>query len=183
MKWSTLYISQNVLLPCFAYAAVLLPTAKIIYIGGIEKQLLIPPRLVDIKMVRLFDTKSFTCSTKQTTGANIVSRAGHAAILTQNDINTWEWSIPKIPQKDAPPSLTLHSATIFENYMIISFGLIVSQLSQQGAAALDNIYILDIRNYTWITVATINNLESIPVPINPSLSTPTLIIVVTSVAA
>ncbi|KAF0526949.1 galactose oxidase [Gigaspora margarita] len=131
---------------------------------------------------------------KQTTGASIDSRAGHTAVLTQNgriliyggstinytqvspdlvvlDINTWEWSIPNILQKDAPPSL-VHSATIYENYMIISFGLQISQLSP---ARINYVYVLDIRNYTWATVATINNLKSIPVPTNPSI--PTLIIV------
>ncbi|RIB14216.1 hypothetical protein C2G38_1673973 [Gigaspora rosea] len=64
MKWSTLNIAQNVPLPCSAYAAVLLPTAEIIYIGGVELPLFGSPRLVEIKMVRLFNTKSFTWSTK-----------------------------------------------------------------------------------------------------------------------
>ncbi|KAF0526951.1 galactose oxidase [Gigaspora margarita] len=187
MKWSTLNISQNVPLPCIAYAAALLPTDEIIYIGGCEWSLLIPPRLVDIKM--------------QTIGASIDSRFGHTAVLTPNEsiiiyggstmnitqvspdlvvlnINTWEWFIPNIPQKDAPLSLIFHSAAIYENYMIVSFGAVVSQLFQQNLPAFDNIYILDLRNYTWVTVATINNLESIPVPTNPN--TYTLIIVVTS---
>ncbi|KAF0526944.1 galactose oxidase [Gigaspora margarita] len=200
LKWSTLNISQNVPLPCIAYAAVLLPTDEIIYIGGVELLLLGNPRLVDIKMVRLFNTKSFTWSTKQITGASIDSRGGHTAVLTQNgsiiiyggstinytqvapdlmvlDINNWEWSIPNIPQTNAPQLLTHHSAAIYENYMIVSFGRIVSQLSP---ATINGINILDIRNYTWVAVATINNLESTPVP---TVLTPTLNIVVTSVAS
>ncbi|RIB14219.1 hypothetical protein C2G38_1674138 [Gigaspora rosea] len=64
MKWSTLNISQNVPFPCFGYAAVLLPTAEIIYIGGSEQPLLGSIRSVDIKAIRLFNTKSFTWSTK-----------------------------------------------------------------------------------------------------------------------
>ncbi|KAF0526945.1 galactose oxidase [Gigaspora margarita] len=154
----------------------------------------------DIKMVRLFNTKSFTWSNKQTIGASIDNRGRHTAVLTQNgsiiiyggstinitqvspnlavlDINTWEWSIPNISQKNVPPSLVYHSATIFGNYMIVSFGQILLQLSP---ATISYIYILDIRNYTWVTVATINNLEAIPIPTNPSSSTYTLIIVVTS---
>ncbi|CAG8818226.1 28411_t:CDS:2, partial [Gigaspora margarita] len=59
------------------------------------------------------------------------------------DIKTWEWSIPNIAQKDAPPSLASHSAAIYENYMIVSF-------------------------------------ESTPIP---TILTPKLIIVVTSVAS
>ncbi|RIB14218.1 hypothetical protein C2G38_1674102 [Gigaspora rosea] len=154
MKWSTLNIAQNVPLPCIAYAAVLLPTAEIIYIGGFELPFFGSPRLVEIKMVRLFNTKSFTWSNKQTTGENIDSRMGHTAVITQNgsiiiyggstinatqvspdlvvlDINTWEWSIPNIPQKDSPSSLVFHSAAIYENYMIVSFGnyLIIILLS------------------------------------------------------
>ncbi|KAF0526948.1 galactose oxidase [Gigaspora margarita] len=206
MKWSTLNIFQNVPLPCNNYAAVLLPTAEIIYIGGLELPRLGPLRLVDMKTIRLFNTKAFTWSTKQITGASIDSRGGHTAVITQNgsiiiyggvtinstqvspdlavlNINTWEWSIPKISQINAPQPLALHSATIYKNYMIISFGWSILKGSSSSF-----IYILDIRSYTWVTTTAINNLgpfEPTPTPTNagiPSSSTPTLIIVVTSVA-
>ncbi|KAF0526947.1 galactose oxidase [Gigaspora margarita] len=192
MKWTTLNISQNVPLPRIIYAAVLLPTDEIIYIGGVDMSLSDNLRLVDIKAVQLFNTKSFTWSTKQTTGAGIDSRFGFTAVLTRNgsiiiyggeamnytsykqvspdlavlNINTWEWSIPNISQKNAPPSsLVFHSATLYENYMIVSFGLIlsISRLSEL-------FYILDIRNYTWVTATTINNLGPLePTPISTVL--------------
>ncbi|RIB12748.1 hypothetical protein C2G38_2199809 [Gigaspora rosea] len=94
-----------------------------------------------------------------------------------------EWSIPYISQKNAPPSLAFHSATIYENYMIISFSLSIPIKNQSYF-----IYILDIRSYTWVATTAINNLgplEPTPIPTNagiPSSSTPTLIIVVSSVA-
>ncbi|KAF0526946.1 galactose oxidase [Gigaspora margarita] len=200
MKWSTLSISQNVPLPRFAYAAVLLPTAEIIYIGGHEDPQF---SLVEIKMVRFFNTKSFTWSNKQTTGASIDSRGSHTAVLTQDgsiiiyggmtinftrvspdlavlNINTWEWSIPNIPQKDVPPSLARHSAAIYENYMIVSFG---RHVSEPQPSTNPFIYILDIRNYTWVNVANINKLESTPIPTNLSSFKFTLIVVVASVAS
>ncbi|CAG8562496.1 46081_t:CDS:2 [Gigaspora margarita] len=98
------------------------------------------------------------------------------------NINTWEWSIPNISQKNAPPSLAFHSATTYEIYMIISFGWSIRKTSPSSS-----IYILDIRSYTWVTTTAINNLgplEPTPIPTNagiPSSSTPTLIIVVSSV--
>ncbi|CAG8741303.1 40532_t:CDS:2, partial [Gigaspora margarita] len=95
------------------------------------------------------------------------------------DVNTWEWSIPNIPQKDAPPSRLFHSTAIYENYMIVSFGRLASELTP---TIIKLIYILDIRDYTWVTETTINNLGSTPVPNNPSSSISTLIIVVTIVA-
>ncbi|KAF0526950.1 galactose oxidase [Gigaspora margarita] len=206
MKWSTLNISQNVPLPCTAYAAVLLPTAEIIYIGGLELPVLGSLRLVDIKSIRLFNTKSFTWSIKQTTGASIDSRKRHTAVLTQNgsiiiyggstinstqvspdlavlNINTWEWSIPNISQKNAPSLLEYHSSTLYENFMIVSFGSSVLKSSESIF-----IYILDIRSYTWVTTTTTNNLgplEPTQIPTSagiPSSSKPTLIIIVTSIA-
>ncbi|RIB12750.1 hypothetical protein C2G38_2041568 [Gigaspora rosea] len=52
MKWSTLNISQNVPLPCYAYAAILLPTAEIIYIGGVAGIILIGSAIAGIFMYK-----------------------------------------------------------------------------------------------------------------------------------
>ncbi|KAF0442578.1 galactose oxidase [Gigaspora margarita] len=165
MIWSTQTQSQPVLVD---YTATLLPSGLIVYIGGRGSKLV---NLNDISQVQIFDTKSYTWSTKFASGSIIASRAFHSAVLTQDgniiiyggstynstqlvnvfsdvavlNTNSWAWSVPSVSGRSAPP-LTYHSAALYQNYMIIAFGA-----TSTTNLYTNNIYILDIQNYTWVT--------------------------------
>ncbi|CAG8829101.1 6930_t:CDS:2, partial [Gigaspora margarita] len=87
----------------------------------------------------------------QAIGDKISSRDGHSAVLTQNEtiiiygggtaihsfirsepvlatldttVNPMRWVIPNNNStSNAPPSLRYHSATLYNNFMLISFGI------------------------------------------------------------
>ncbi|KAF0538928.1 galactose oxidase [Gigaspora margarita] len=150
------------------YSATLLPNGLIVYIGG-RSASSSGVNLTNMAKIQIFDTKSYVWSTKFADGSNIASRVSHSAVLTQDgniiiyggaklnnsvvigvfsdiavlNTNSWIWSIPSISGAGAPP-LTLHSATLYKNYMIIGF---------------------DIQNYTWVTTF------NIPTTKNPTKQT------------
>ncbi|KAF0538923.1 galactose oxidase [Gigaspora margarita] len=168
MIWSTQTQSQSVLVSA-DYTATLLPSGLIVYIGGRSSSVLI---LNNMSQVPIFDTKSYTWSTKSASGSTIASRIHHSAVLTQDgniiiyggstddstgnvanvfsdivvlNTNSWAWTVPSVSGISAPP-LTQHSAALYKNYMIIAFGAISA-----SNLYTNNIYILDIQNYTWVT--------------------------------
>ncbi|KAF0548092.1 galactose oxidase [Gigaspora margarita] len=125
--------------------------------------------------IQTFNTKNYNWSTKVASGDSIDSRIGHSAVLAQNgdiiiyggnkfndiftpaipyiaklDTSSWMWSIPNLSQINAP-QLSFHSAALYRNYMIIAFGLSPSVSSKSYFALSNNLYILDIKNYTWVT--------------------------------
>ncbi|RIB06490.1 hypothetical protein C2G38_2115898 [Gigaspora rosea] len=167
MIWSTQTQSQSVLVNV-DYTATLLPSGLIVYIGGRGSNSSI---LNDISQIQVFDTKSYTWSTKFASGSTIASRTAHSAVLTQDgniiiyggstlnsgknvnvfsdiavlNTNSWSWSVPSVSGTSAPP-LTDHSAALYNNYMILAFGS-----TSASNLHTNNIYILDIQNYTWIS--------------------------------
>ncbi|KAF0549466.1 galactose oxidase [Gigaspora margarita] len=180
--WSTQTQSQSVLVNV-AYTATLLPSGLIVYIGGLGTT---TTNLINISQVRIFDTKSYTWSTKSASGSIIASRCYHSAVLTQDgniiiyggstydssgniayvfsdiavlNTNSWAWSVPSVSGTNAPP-LTQHSAALYKNYMILAFGATTAT-----NLYTNNIYILDIQNYTWVTTF------NIPTTTNPAKQT------------
>ncbi|KAF0561667.1 galactose oxidase [Gigaspora margarita] len=177
MTWSTLAKSTNTPPPLLAYTATLLPTGIIVYIGGVKASIvgkfgtLVPVSMYEIQ---IFNTNNYNWSTKVVGGENIDSRLGHSAVLTQNgeiiiyggliwnttspatpyivklDTSSWMWSIPNVSQINSP-QLCYHSAALYGDYMIIAFGQIPYMSSISYSALSTNIYILDIKSYTWIT--------------------------------
>ncbi|RIB20756.1 hypothetical protein C2G38_2178451 [Gigaspora rosea] len=170
MTWSTLFQSQSPLTHTLA-TATLLPNGLIVYIGGKSGSSL-NRSLIDMAQIQIFDTKSYTWSIKFASGLTIASRASHSAVLTQygniiiyggtitdssgevfnvfSDIavlntNSWAWSVPSVSGTSAPP-LAQHSAALYKNYMILAFGATTA-----SNLYTNNIYILDIQNYTWVT--------------------------------
>ncbi|KAF0538926.1 galactose oxidase [Gigaspora margarita] len=143
MIWSTQTQSQFVLVNV-DYTATLLPSGLIVYVGGRGSS---TASLNNISQIQIFDTKSYTWSTKSASGSTIASRVSHSAVLTQNgniiiyggstinttkigyvfsdiavlNTNSWAWSVPNVSGTGAPP-LTEHSAEIYKNYMILAFG-------------------------------------------------------------
>ncbi|KAF0544017.1 galactose oxidase [Gigaspora margarita] len=111
----------------------------------------------------------------QAIGDKISSRSGHSAVLTQNEtiiiygggtvayyfiqsepvlatldttVNPMRWIIPNNNStSNVPPSLRYHSATLYNNFMLIAFGWISTNTFQLN----DRIYIYDVINNNWIT--------------------------------
>ncbi|KAF0548080.1 galactose oxidase [Gigaspora margarita] len=165
MTWSTLAISMNTPLPYLQYTATLLPTGIIVYIGGYIYRSGILYEPVSMYEIQIFNTKNYNWSTKKASGDYIDTRAFHSAVLSAmwNDstipatpyiaklnTNSWMWSIPNLSQINSP-QLCYHSAELYGDYMIIAFGQIPSKSSMSYSALSNNLYILDIKNYTWVT--------------------------------
>ncbi|KAF0538916.1 galactose oxidase [Gigaspora margarita] len=156
MSWSTLIQSQS-LLTHTLYTATLLPNGLIVYIGGESGSSL---------------NISLTDMAQSASGSIIASRAAHSAVLTQDgniiiyggsaldssgnyvkiffdiavlNTNSWVWFVPIVSGTSAPP-LSDHSAALYNNYMILAFGA-----TSTSNFYTNNIYILDIQNYTWVT--------------------------------
>ncbi|KAF0550208.1 galactose oxidase [Gigaspora margarita] len=170
MSWSTLVIPQAP--PCYNYAAILLPTGLIVYIGGTDYLSGVSP--VNMSEIRTFNTTSFIWSNISVNGSSIGSHIGHSAVLGQNgdiiiyggskysldldtqalpnlavlNTNSWTWSIPDISPKNTPQPLHFHSAVLYKNYMIVAFGRIAST----GDLFNKDVYVLDIQKFVWITV-------------------------------
>lgn len=43
-------------------------------------------------------------------------------VILNVQVTPYEWIIPNISSKNAPPSLRCHTANLYKNYMILSFG-------------------------------------------------------------
>ncbi|RIA96736.1 hypothetical protein C1645_814920 [Glomus cerebriforme] len=161
-KGSTL----NAPVPRNSYAATLLPNKNIIYIGGATFN----GQSLTLNEVYMYDTINDNWSTKNTSGSIPSNRAGLSAVLGLDgqrviifggygngeivnsqdslyvlNINTFEWSIPKI-SGNITSSRYLHKANLIGNYMVISFGV--------GYQSESDILLLDISNndeYKWTT--------------------------------
>ncbi|RIB20762.1 hypothetical protein C2G38_2178463 [Gigaspora rosea] len=160
MIWSTQPQSQSVLVNV-DYTATLLPNGLIVYIGGRGGSL---GNLYNMSHVQIFDTKSYTWSIKIASGSNIASRTLHSAVLTQDgniiiyggslqnstgkivyafsdiavlNTNSWSWSVPSVSGTGAISATNLYT---------------------------NNIYILDIQNYTWVTTFNVPTTTNPPKP-------------------
>ncbi|KAF0548084.1 galactose oxidase [Gigaspora margarita] len=184
MIWFTLPKFANTPLPFFDYTATLLPNGIIVYIGGFKST---PPdqyEAVSMYEIQTFNTINYSWSTKNANGTYIDTRAYHSAVLTQNgeiiiyggsmwndtskpaapylaklDTNSWMWSITNLSQINAP-QLCYHSAALYGDYMIIAFGLNPSLSPNSNSTLSNNLYILDIKNYTWVT--SFNTIQPLP---------------------
>ncbi|KAF0544014.1 galactose oxidase [Gigaspora margarita] len=159
-------------LPRRGYTATLLKNNCIIYIGGNSNESV--DSHIDMNMIHIFNTTSLSWSNMQAIGDTISSRSGHSAVLTQNEtiiiygggittgffpsepvlaildttVNPMRWIIPNDSStSNAPPSLRYHSATLYNNFMLIAFGRISINTFQLN----DRIYIYDIINNNWPT--------------------------------
>ncbi|CAI2179216.1 2712_t:CDS:2, partial [Funneliformis geosporum] len=158
-----------------SYTATMLSNGVIVYIGGlmlIEDTL----RIDDIKNINLYDTKSQIWSVKTAKASNIIqNRCRHTAVLAPDDkiiiyggtlgsvdmqaapnlvvlnmeAEQFEYIVPPV-NGQLPPSLTAHTANIVGNYMIVAFGNITQPNASPLPLKNSNIYIMDIRNYTWV---------------------------------
>ncbi|CAB4495712.1 hypothetical protein RhiirA1_530100 [Rhizophagus irregularis] len=160
-----------------SYSATLLPNGIIAYIGGHENldQIVDISKIVlyDIK------SSTWSIKTAKFPDQIIDNRLSHTAVLAPNTkiivfggskiangifnvrvspdvavLNTetepFEWTIPKVTSSIGIfPSLKGHTANLVGNYMIVAFGNI-TQLNTEPSETNTNIYLMDIRNFTWV---------------------------------
>ncbi|CAB4426716.1 unnamed protein product [Rhizophagus irregularis] len=169
-------------LPRMDYTATLLSNGIIVFIGGRETNNYLD---VEINQLVLYDTTIDKWSSMTARGVILENRNGHSAVLTPDEriiifggckginetilnqlavLNTktypYEWSIPQVSAlNSSPPSIQLHSATLIENYMFINFG-------NNYQITEPFFYILDIRNFTWVTQFEPEQPEQLPVTTN-----------------
>ncbi|CAB4426728.1 unnamed protein product [Rhizophagus irregularis] len=173
----------NVPLPRVDYTATLLSNGIIVFIGGKDNNF----RDVDINQLALYDTKVDEWSIMTARGVTSENRSSHSAVLTPderiiifgghkvpNDVpalyqlavldtktTPYEWSIPQVSAiGNMPLTISAHSATLVDNYMFINFGQLAPFNNPQ--MQLPFFYILDIRNFTWVTQFEPEQLSQLP---------------------
>ncbi|RHZ81951.1 hypothetical protein Glove_116g44 [Diversispora epigaea] len=145
MDWSTLSITQNLPSPSCGYTADILTNGIIVYLGGVEiangsytSRIATFPSL---KTIKLFDTVRLEWSRMNATGDDVISsRVYHSTVLKDGNIilfggygtdspklaildtnkEIFEWKIPA--SSDSSPFLYGHTANLYGNYMIVTFG-------------------------------------------------------------
>ncbi|CAB4385364.1 unnamed protein product [Rhizophagus irregularis] len=139
------------------YSATLLSNGIIVYVGGLEpfngnNDVVL---IADISKILLFDTNSLTWSTKSArikASIPVESRQRHSAVLvldTKKD--PFEITAPDISTNTGIfPSLAGHTANLFGNYMIVAFGNTTHKNDEPSLGKNGIIYVMDIRNFTWI---------------------------------
>ncbi|RHZ52407.1 hypothetical protein Glove_461g39 [Diversispora epigaea] len=132
--------------------------------------------LVNINQIKLFDTNKHEWSYMNATGEKIDSRQYFTSVLTPDgyiiifggttyaatiaglaDVspslamldtnkNPFEWSIPSNSEVNSPPSIYGHSANLYNDYMIITFGFnLDTQLNSS------QVYLYNIKSNNWVT--------------------------------
>ncbi|RHZ88808.1 hypothetical protein Glove_21g160 [Diversispora epigaea] len=172
--------------PCmYGYTATLLPNGIVMYIGGRVRNSDVTTINL-IKNITMYnineDSWNYTIAKSQN---NVQDRCYHSAVLTSDGriicyggisisdktispslivLNTtsFEWRSPEYSGANEPPNICYHSANLVENYMIIGFG----NVSESNASP--NIYMLDVRNYTWISYYDALSVTTVPPPSNVS---------------
>ncbi|CAG8773123.1 6684_t:CDS:2, partial [Dentiscutata erythropus] len=139
----------------------------IIYIFEISLDL--PSNLVKMKNLKLFDTTIDEWSSMDAVGADVDPRWIFSSVLNGRIIifggctfnntgvspklavldtnkNPYEWSIPSSSNVNSPPSIYGHTANLYYNYMIITFGYDIDNETYNS-----QVYLYDIKNNAWVT--------------------------------
>ncbi|KAF0458461.1 galactose oxidase [Gigaspora margarita] len=176
LTWSSLNITNNFPTPRVSYTATLLNNGLIIYIGGFEMKTYgyanvdmneqingdtIASRnahsavLTNDGHIIIFGGNSANSTSRTTT-----LRAQPDVAVLNTNISPYRWSIPNISSTNSPQSLCFHSAEIYNNIMIIAFGIVTSDQLQTTATLNKNIYLFDVQNYAWISLTTPTSTKS-----------------------
>ncbi|RHZ47270.1 hypothetical protein Glove_586g7 [Diversispora epigaea] len=178
MIWSKLSIIHNLPSPSCAYTATMMTNGIIVYLGGVEVvnenyTSRLESNYLSMKTIRLFDTlKSEWSQMNVTGGDDIAPRVYHTSVLTTDgyiilfggvgrnntpvstklailDTNKdiYEWTIPS--SSDSSPHLYAHTANLYGNYMIVTFGRDTDNKDLNS-----QIYLFDVTHYTWVTTYT-----------------------------
>ncbi|PKK72337.1 galactose oxidase [Rhizophagus irregularis] len=167
------------------YGATLLPNQNIIYIGGGNSL----NESLPLDEVFIYDTNNNNWSTKKTSGLIPSNRYGLTAVLGLDgeqvivygglgnkniiinpeeslytlNINTFEWSIPKITG-NIPSCRYMHRANVIGNYMVATFG-VGYNITEGDVLLLD---ISDKNEFKWTTTFYPPPPTSAPAPAPPS---------------
>ncbi|KAF0452010.1 galactose oxidase [Gigaspora margarita] len=148
------------------FSATLLKNGLILYLGGGD----------NINMADIDPRSGHTAVLSPDGHVIIYGGSKNNATLDQSQqiasldttLNPYKWSVKSMIGNNVPPPLVFHSATIVENFMILAFG----QKGVNNAFGSNNLnsqlYILDTRNYVWITST--NTSTNSPSPQNPSVT-------------
>ncbi|RHZ53472.1 hypothetical protein Glove_441g29 [Diversispora epigaea] len=134
--------------------------------------------LVNINQIKLFDTNTYEWSQMNATGDKIDSRLSFTSVLTPDgyiiifggstyattnaDIssvnpklamlntnkNPFEWSIPSNSEVNSPPSIYGHTANLYYDHMIITFGF---NLDTRLYSSSGQVYLYNIKSNEWVT--------------------------------
>ncbi|RHZ52449.1 hypothetical protein Glove_461g40 [Diversispora epigaea] len=169
--WTKLSISKNHPIRCAQYTANILPNGIIVYIGGSEQvRHGADFTLVNINAIKLFDTRKHEWSYMKITGS-IDSRVHHTSVLTPDGYiivfggrtrnssivspnlalldtnkNPFEWYIPPNSKVNSPPPIWGHSADLYYDYMITTFGFNLNTRSYTS-----QVYLYNIKSNKWVT--------------------------------
>ncbi|RHZ52409.1 hypothetical protein Glove_461g37 [Diversispora epigaea] len=169
--WTTLSVTGTLPIRCTQYTANILSTGIIVYIGGSEQvSSNVEFTLVNMNEIKLFDTRKHEWSYMTITG-DIDSRVHHTSVLTPDgyiivfggrtfnytivrpnlvllDTNKspFEWFIPSDSEVNSPPPIWGHTANLYNNYMITTFGFNINTQLYTS-----QVYLYDIKSYKWVT--------------------------------
>ncbi|CAI2201044.1 15354_t:CDS:2, partial [Funneliformis geosporum] len=87
----------------------------------------------------------------------------------------FEFMVPPV-NGQLPPSLTAHTADIVGNYMVVAFGNITQPNASPLPLKNSNIYIMDIRNYTWVNSFEVASANITTNPDPTTNSSPTIVV-------
>ncbi|RHZ53509.1 hypothetical protein Glove_441g6 [Diversispora epigaea] len=148
---------------------------------------------VNINRIKLFDTKKLEWSQMNATGDQIDSRIYFTSVLTPDGYiiifggctyaatnadlssvspklamlntnkNPFEWTIPSNSEENSPPSTYGHTANLYNDFMIITFGF---NLDTQLYSSSGQVYLYNIKSNKWVT--TFDPSPSKPSPSNTS---------------
>ncbi|RHZ52436.1 hypothetical protein Glove_461g29 [Diversispora epigaea] len=135
--------------------------------------------LVNINQIKLFDTENLEWSYVNATGNEIDSRIYFTSVLTPDGYififggstyaatnaslasvspilamldtnkNSFEWSIPSGSEENSPPSIYGHTANLYNDYMIITFGINIDTRLYSS-----EVYLYNIKSNKWVTTFT-----------------------------
>ncbi|RHZ53520.1 hypothetical protein Glove_441g84 [Diversispora epigaea] len=168
--WSTLNIPGNLPSICYEYTVNILPNGIIVYIGGVESAKF---TLVNMNQIKLFDTHKLEWSRMNTIGDEIDPRIYFSSVLTPDgniiifggctknrssvspklaildtNKNPFEWSIPSNSEANSPPSVWGHTANLYYDYMIITFGF---EIDTKSYSPSSQVHLYNIKSNEWVT--------------------------------
>ncbi|PKY38191.1 galactose oxidase [Rhizophagus irregularis] len=149
----------------FDFTATFLPNGIIVYIGGIIVAIS-GNKEVDIGEIKLYNTNLSIWTTElifcKAPDGKVIVYGGvksvgeirqqvvpDLAVLNTN-IKPFEWTVPSVSSGVKVPSLAYHTANLVGDYMIVAFGNITQKNSGPLENKNPNIYVMDIKSYTWV---------------------------------
>ncbi|KAF0513075.1 galactose oxidase [Gigaspora margarita] len=174
LSWNKIN-AANAPLPQSHAAPVLLPNGKILYIGGVSQtQPGLVAELIDMRNYAVSRDKSITIQPRVAHTATLTSDNNEIIIIggvssygynhttvtpvfVSLNITTEPYEYSElITFGSKPPSLAIHTANLYKNYIIVAFGNITGN-SAPPSEMNSRIYLLDMPCKSWVTTFTPGN--------------------------